>query len=130
MNNFGGSALSNNLQVLAASSSATNSGSVPAADTTVWRSSVDGALQFTDEPRVGGHALTRCGRVDSRLQRLGQPERDARRHAVVRGDRLYSRLLVDVDERRLLPGQADVDVSRRKLAVDLERRLRHEVEQA
>src|SRR6185312_1811542 len=100
-----------------------------AADT--WRRRGDGAAQRAEEPGVHGLALARGGGLDRRLQRLGQAERDPCAQPLVRllGRRRLGRLVLDVDEERLLAREAHLDVAGRDLLADLQRRLLQHVEE-
>src|SRR4051794_34541874 len=87
-----------------------------------------GTLQRPHEPGVDRDVLGLRGRLDGRLQRLRQAQRDPRREGVVAGNRLR-RLLLDVDELRILTGQPDLDVAVRQLAGNIERDLCERVDQ-
>src|SRR5215216_5106488 len=84
---------------------------------------LDGARERADEPVVDGDALCCRGRLDRRLQRLGQAQRDPsllvlpheRRRVGLGG------LARDEHELRVLPCDANVDVAVRQLLRELER---------
>src|SRR6188508_338905 len=82
-----------------------------------------------DEPAVHGNSFS-CGRrLDRRLERLGEAERDAGGQPVV-GRRLRRCfLLADVHERRVLSDEAHLDVPVGQLSVELERCLAECVEE-
>src|SRR5262249_23532891 len=65
------------------------------------------------EPCVDGDAFARAGRLARGFQRLREAQRDRGYELdIARGRRrTFLRLLRDVDERRVLPGDAHLDVS-------------------
>jgi hypothetical protein len=83
------------------------------------------------QPRIDGDALPRGGRFDRGLQTLGKAKRDARdENLVAHGRGRGFALVLHVDERRILPGQADLNMSCRKLVRKLERGFAQGIEQA
>src|SRR5215204_758990 len=70
------------------------------------------ACERSHEPRVQRHALSGGRDLELTLERLGQAQRDACRRAVLRGNggRLGG-LRRDVDELRVRPGEAHLDVA-------------------
>src|SRR5438132_8589155 len=74
----------------------------------------DGTGERTDEPRVDGNALASSGSFDRELQALGKSQRDPGDQGILsRRGRWSFALLLHVDERRILPGEADLDVPQR-----------------
>jgi hypothetical protein len=88
--------------------------------------------QGAHEPGVDGDPFA-CSRCFNRgLQSLRQAQRDPSHELNVarRGGRSLVLLLLDVNKRRVLPREADLDVSGRQLLRYLERGLGEGVEQA
>lgn len=82
------------------------------------------------QPRVDGDALPGGGRFDRGLQTLGKAKRDARdENLVAHGRRRGFALILHVDERGILPRQADLNMSGRKLVRKLERGFAQGIEQ-
>ena len=93
-----------------------------------------------DEPRVDREPLAARGLLDARLERLGQPQVDARRRGVVRLRRgrrpclalrleRFVRRCGSDDELGFAGTQAQLDRSGRELARDVVRRRRERLEQ-
>ena len=102
-----------------------------AATSAAARTGADEPGERAHQPRVDGDALPRGGRFDSGLQTLGKAKRDARdEDLVAHGRRRGFALVLDIDERRVLPGQADLNMSGRKLVRKLERSFAQGIEQA
>src|SRR5262249_4993077 len=74
------------------------------------------------EPRVDGGSFACGGRLDPLLEALGEPERDARREGFV-GLLRHRAVLADEHELEIMAGDAQFDVRRIELVVELERRL-------
>jgi len=90
----------------------------------------DEAPKRTHQPRVDRDAFSSGGRFDRGLQSLGKAKRDTRHQDLVaRRRRRCFALVLHVNERRILPGQADLNMPGRKLVRKLERRFAQGIEQ-
>src|SRR5918911_5194671 len=80
----------------------------------------DGPGEGADEPRVHRDAVAGRGRLDRRLQRLGEAQRDADAERVFGRGRGLLRRVLDVDERRVLAGEPNLDMALGELAAELQ----------
>jgi hypothetical protein len=88
------------------------------------------ASERADDVRVDGDALARRRLLDGLLEAFGQAERDPRGEGLVGRRRRRLGLVADVHELRVLAGQPHLDMTGRKLVVQLLRRFRQRVEEA